>query len=142
MRVGNEFSFVRFEFKEKTPGNLPRAGDLACSVEVSCDGFQGTVDTVWFSREDIDSFLSQLKTFEETRRGLVSLSNMSTGSDHDPLRFEMRSSDELGHLAVSAEVTKISHTNAGLTPLTVSVSFPLEPEQLRVVETEFRKLFA
>ena len=48
----------------------------------------------------------------------------------DPLRVEMRCINDAGHLAVSAELTKVSYSSEGLPPLKVSVAFPLDSEQL------------
>ncbi len=141
MRVGDDHSFVQFDLKEKMPEHLPGGGDVACSIEASFDGFHGKVESVWFSREDISEFLSQLRKFEEARRGSVSLLNMSSKSDYTPLRFEILSVDEAGHLAVRAELVKVSYRDAALAPLKVSVSFPLDGETLSSTLIEFRKLF-
>jgi hypothetical protein len=54
----------------------------------------------------------------------------------------MRCIDEAGHLALNAELPKFSYSSEGLTPLKVSVVFPLDSEQLLLVVTDFRKLFA
>jgi hypothetical protein len=140
MRVGDQYAFVRFEFKEKVADNLPGAGDVGCSVEVSCDGFQGTVPSVWFSRAEIEDFLSQLKQLQEWQQRSVNLSNMSSQSDYNPFRFEILCIDESGHLVVNAELIKVSYRSEGLTPLKVSVGFPFDREQLSLTVTEFRKL--
>ena len=95
---------------------------------------------VWSAREDIVDFLYQLQKFEETRKGSVNLLNMSSQSQYNPLRFEIFSLDETGHLAVNAELTKVTYVG-GPTPLSVMIAFPLDGGELRSVELEFRKLF-
>jgi hypothetical protein len=141
MRVGNEQSFVSFEFKEAVPEHLPGGTDISCSVEVSCDGFKGKIESAWFSREDVDRFLSELRNLEETRKGSASLSNQSSRSEYNPLRFELFSIDETGHLAASAELLKGNPAGGSLRPLRVSVSFPIDAGCLVSMLVEFRKLF-
>lgn len=121
MRVGDEQSYVEFSFKEAMPEHLQGGTDIACSVEASCGGFRGRVETVWFSRDDINRFLSELSSLEERRRGSVSLANMSSGSEFNPLRFEIFSVDEVGHLAVGVYLLEASYVGGGLRPLKVSV---------------------
>src|SRR6185295_11999854 len=128
MRVGNEQSFVEFEFKQKEGEDSPRAGDVACSVSASCDGFGGQVSSVWFSPEDIEAFLKQLDELEKTRKGSASLSNLSSLSEYSPLTFEIFSIDNLGHLALRVELVKISYLVDALTPLRTSMSFRLDGE--------------
>lgn len=91
MRVGGEHSFVEFSSEESVPEHLPGGADIACSVEASCGGFGGRVGGVWFSRGDVNRFLSELRSLEETRRGSANLLNMSSRSEFDPLRFELYS---------------------------------------------------
>ena len=141
MRVGDEHSFVEFSFKEAMPEHLPGGTDVACSVEASCGGFRGRVETVWFSRDDINSFLSELRSLEERRRGSASLTNMSSESEHNPLRFEIFSVDGVGHMAVGAELLEASYVGGALRPLKVSVSFPVDAGTLASMVVGFRKLF-
>ncbi len=140
MRVGDEFSFVEFEFEEKIPQHLQGAGDVSCSVRVACDGFRGEIKSVWFAREDIIGFLSQLQNFEETRKGSVRLLNMSSQSQYNPLHFELFFLDETGQLAVNAQLSKVTYVGEPA-PLSVTIAFPLDGGQLKTVEMEFRKLF-
>ena len=141
MRVGDEHSFVEFSFKEAMPELLPGATDIACSVEASCGGFRGRVETVWFSRDDINSFLSELRSLEERRRGSASLTNMSSASEYNPLRFEIFSVNEVGHMAVGAELLEASYMGGVLRPLKVSVRFPVDAGTLASMAVDFRKLF-
>src|SRR3954469_9612437 len=106
MRVGNERLFVRFEFKEAVPEHLPGASDISCSVEASCDGSCIRIKSVWFSREDINRFLSELRSLEETRRGSANLVNLGSPSEDNPLRFEIYSIDNVGHVVVRADLSK------------------------------------
>jgi hypothetical protein len=141
MRIGDANSFVEFVFKEAVPEGVQGATDTSCSVEVSCNRFAGKVNSVWFGRSDIDRFLSDLQNFELVRKGSVSLVNMSSLSDDGPLDFEIFSVSSLGHLAVRATLRRITYVKE-LSPLTVSISFALDPGLLRQVLEDFRVFFA
>lgn len=141
MRIGNEQAFVSFEFEEAMPEHLPGGTDIACSVEASCGGFNGRIESVWFSREDINRFLSELRSLEESRKGSASLVNQSSPSKYDPLRFEIFSVDEVGHFAVRADLSKVNYVGGGLQPLKVSVTFPFDAGDLPSMLIEFRRLF-
>lgn len=141
MRVGNEQSFVAFEFQEAMPEHLPGGTDIAYSVEASCDGFRGRVESVWFAREDINRFLSELRSLEENRKGSASLVNLSSPSEYNPLRFEIFSIDTPGHFAVRADLSEVNYVNDGIHPLKVSVTFPIDAGDLPSILIEFRKLF-
>ena len=135
-------SFVEFRFKEAAPQHQADGTDIACSVAVSCDGFTGRVESVWFTRDDIKRFLSELEEFEAKRRGSVSLLNYSSPSDVNPLTFEIISVDSVGHLIVRAALLKIRYLNGELIPLRVWVSFAVDAGKLRSMVSDFRKLFA
>ena len=141
MRVGDAESFIDFEFKQKLAEQLSDSFDVNCSVQASSNGFSGSVKSIWFSPEDISEFLANLTKFERTRRGSVSLSNMSSPSEFNPLVFEISSVDSAGHLVVKLELLRISYVRDQLSPERMSVSFPLDGEQLGAVLIEFRKLF-
>ena len=141
MRIGDANSFVEFVLKEAVPEGVQGASDTSCSVEVSCKGFAGKVNSVWFARSDIDRFLSDLQNFELVRKGSVSLANMSSPSDDSPLYFEIFSVSSLGHLAVRATLRRITYVEE-LNPLTVSISFAFDPGTLRQALEDFQELFA
>src|SRR5215210_3264580 len=109
MRVGDEQSFVSFEFKESVPEHLPGGTDVSYSVEASCHGFGGRIESVWFTREDINRFLSELLRLEETRKGSANLVNLSSPSEDNPLRFEIYPIDSVGHFAVRADLSKYNY---------------------------------
>jgi hypothetical protein len=139
MRIGNAQSFVEFSLQETY--DLQGRADTSCSVEVSGNGFAGKVDSVWFAREDLDRFLSDLEAYEIQRQGSVSLLNMSSLSDYSPLRFEIFSLDQLGHLAVRTDLLKTTYIDSRLTPITISLTFGLDAGMLRSVLEDFRALF-
>ncbi|MCA1617535.1 MAG: hypothetical protein LC729_03815 [Acidobacteria bacterium] len=141
MKIGNEQSFIAFEFKEDLPEHLPSGTDIACSVEVSIGGFNGRIESVWFSREDINLFLSGFRSLEENRKGSVNLVNLSSPSEYNPLRFEIFSIDDIGHFAVRADLLKVNYVGDSIHPLKVSVSFPIDAGDLPSMLIEFRKLF-
>jgi hypothetical protein len=141
MRVGNEQSFVSFEFKEAVPEHLPCGTDVSYKVEASCHGFGGRIESVWFTPEDIIRFLSELRSLEETREGSANLVNLSSPSEDNPLRFEMYSIDSVGHFAVRADLSKYNYVGADIESVKVSVSFRIDAGDLPSILIGFRKLF-
>ena len=141
MRVGNERLFVRFEFKEAVPEHLPGATVISCSVEIYCDGSGGRIESVWFSREDIDRFLSELRILEGSRKGSANLANLGSLSGDNPLRFEIHSIDNAGHYAVRADLSKFNYLGEDIESLKISVSFSIDDGDLSPILIGFRKLF-
>ncbi len=141
MRIGNDDSFVEFDLDEVMPGSPAGETDIACSVEASCDSFSGRIKAVWFARDDMDRFLSELRRLEEKRQGSANLLNMSSQSEYNPFRFEIFSVDEIGHFAVSADLLKARYVGRALRSLKVCISFPLDAGDLPSILIEFRKLF-
>jgi hypothetical protein len=141
MRIGNDHSFVEFEVEEVMPVRPAGETDVACSVEASSDSFSGRVEAVWFARDDIDRFLSELRRLEEKRQGSANLLNMSSQSEYNPFRFEIFAIDEIGHCAVSADLLKARYVGGALRSLKVCLFFPLDAGDLPSILIEFRKLF-
>ena len=142
MRVGDEESFIEFEFSAREAEDSPRAGDVAFSVSASSNGFCGKVSSVWFSPEELEGFLNQLARLEKTRSGSASLSNLSSLSEYNPLVFEIFSVDKTGHLAVKVELVKISYRSDELIPSKVSMRFMLDGERFNSMLAGFRRLFS
>ncbi len=139
MRIENEGSFVKFEFKEFF--DLQGRHDVGCRIEVFCFGFAGEINDVWFSWEDINSFIEGLKAFDKTRKGAVELSNMSSGSEASPLEFKIFTTDRLGHLAVRATLRKLIYFKDSYEISTVSVVFEIDAGSLSSIIRDFKKLF-
>src|SRR5205085_328576 len=141
MRVGDEQSFVSFEFKEAVPEHLPGGTDVSYIVEVSCHGFGGRIESVWFTREDINRFLSELRSLEETRKGSANLVNLSSPSEDNPLRFQISYADNVRRFMVRADLSKYNYIGDDIESLKVSVGFPIEAGDILSILIEFRKLF-
>jgi hypothetical protein len=141
MRIGDEESFIEFELREVQPENPSGSEAVSCSVAASCGGFNGKVESIWFSSDDIDLFLSQFQKLEEKRSGSVSLTNMSSLSEFSPLRFEVFSIDDVGHFAVRADLLRVTYIADELRPLKLSICFPIDSGNFSSMLIEFRKLF-
>jgi hypothetical protein len=96
---------------------------------------------VWFSQDDTQRFLAELHELEVNRKGSVALLNLSSPSDYNPLRFEIFSTDDLGHLAVRSELLQVAYVADRMIPLCVSVAFALDAGDLHSLVVDFRKLF-
>ena len=141
MRIGDEQSFIEFVLEEVQSENPSGLEAVSCSVEAACGGFNGKVQSVWFSSDEIDSFLSEFQRLEENRNGSANLTNMSSVSASSPLRFEIFSIDEVGRFAVSADLLRVNDIADGLHPLKLSACFLIDSGNLPSMLVEFRKLF-
>jgi hypothetical protein len=139
MRVGNEYNFVDFEIVEVWTEYVP---STRCSVKASGEGFSGELKSVWFSQENLDSFLADLQALEEKRRGTATLLNMSSLSQYSPLRFQISSTSDTGDFVVRADLLKITWIDTDTSqPLKLSIWFTIAQEMFPSIVIEFRKLF-
>jgi hypothetical protein len=142
MQIKNESSLIEFEFTD----SVDFRHDVACRIKIFCDGFSGQVNSVWFSEIDINSFIKQLETLDETRKGSAELLNMSSGTSTSELDFLIFSIDSLGHLAVRATLRKQFYLSnaADLRAseiLKTTVAFEIDPSSLSSMINDFKKLF-
>ena len=141
MRIGSAECFITLDFAQSVPEGLPRSTDMACSVEASCRGFNGRVEHVWFARDDVHRFLTELRALEANRKGSVAFLNLSSPSDYSPFHFEIFSTNDLGHLAVRADLLQVHYVGDHMIPLRVSVAFDIDAGDLPSLVVEFQRLF-
>lgn len=139
MKIKNQDSFVEFEFKELS--NLQKRHDVSCRIKTFSDGFTGEINSVWFSDENIKSFIEKLEELEKNRKGLVELFNMSSGSDANPLEFKIFTTDNLGHLAIRPTLRKLIYFKDSYEISIISVVFEIDAGLLNLIINDFKKLF-
>ncbi len=142
MKIKNESSFIEFEFTDF----VDFRHDVACRIQVFCEGFGGTVNSVWFSEQDIKSFIGQIEELDKTRKGSAELLNMGSLTDTNELEFTVFSTDSLGHLAIRATLQKIFYLSnsadfRSFEILKTSVAFEIDPDSLNTIISDFKKLF-
>jgi hypothetical protein len=136
MKIEHENSYVEFEFKDL------HETDVACGVEVFCEGFAGRIETVWFSEDDIKSFFRQIEELDKIRKGSAELFNMSSQSNSSPFAFKIFSTNNTGHLAINISVQKLSfHLGNSVKSLKTSILFEIDPSLLPSIIKDFKKLF-
>jgi hypothetical protein len=139
MRIEHQGSFVEFEFKELI--NIQGRHDVGCQIKVLSGGFAGEINSVWFSGEDIESFIKKLEQFDKNRQGSAELLNMSSGTSTNPLEFKVFATDSLGHLAIRATLQKLIYFKDSYEISNVSVAFEIDPSSLPSIIRDFKKLF-
>lgn len=137
MKIERDNAFIEFEFEEY----IELRSDVDCRIEVFCRDFSGKVNSVWFSRNDINLFIQQIEDLDKTRQGKAELFNMGSQTEPNPLEFRIFSTDDLGHLAVQATLQKFSYLSHPVNTLKVTVSFEIDPSLLPSIIVDFRKLF-
>lgn len=68
-------------------------------------GFSGANKSVRFHRENIDTFLRDLRKLDTTREGIAALETMSP----DECRLRIQNSDQLGHLYLDVLISRYLH---------------------------------
>src|SRR5262245_60328361 len=79
----------------------PARGDVELLLGVSSSGYTGH-GFAWVGGEELASFVTQLATLEEHRRGSAELEGMSKGD----FLLRIASVDRKGHMAVSGRVSE------------------------------------
>ncbi|HEY6246744.1 MAG TPA: hypothetical protein VIX17_22510 [Pyrinomonadaceae bacterium] len=141
MPLGNDLSFVEITYREKEPEGSPGHGNVSYSVVASSNTFRGEIPSVWFSCENLDDFLRQLDQLNRTRNGSITLSNLSSLSEYNPLVLDIFSIDNSGHLGVKVRLFRLSYDWEEEEALKLSISFPLDNDRFAEVVAGFRKLF-
>ncbi len=139
MKIKNLDSFVEFEFKELSI--LQNRHDVSCRIKAASDGFIGEIDSVWFSCENIESFIEELYELNSNRKDLVELFNMSSGSDANPLEFRIFTTDNLGHLAIHTTLKKLIYFKDSNEISAISLVFEIDAGLLKLIINDFKKLF-
>jgi hypothetical protein len=142
MRISNDNEFIEFEFADF----VDFRHDVACHIKVFCDGFSGQVNSVWFSEQNINSFIEQLVNLDETRKGTAELLNMSSETDTSELDFLIFSTDSFGHMALRTTLRKRYYPPnyadlRAFETLKTSVAFEVDPSLLPSIIRDFKKLF-
>ncbi len=141
MRIKAVNSFLDFQFVAVELEHYP---SLALSIEVACEGFTGFLQEVWFRLSDLELFVRQLETLERSRQGEVRLIQMSDESEYCPFRLRIFSTDRVGYMAISAEMTRTSYigNHSLLFANKLSVTFEIDAGMLSTILQDFKEVFA
>jgi hypothetical protein len=105
---------------------------------VTCRGFSGHNQNIYFWNYELKAFSKQLKELEENRQGSVTLAAM--GGEAGDFQLNIFSTDKLGNMAVEANLRRVNYVADGYQPLTVSVAFEIDPVTLVEFAREFKAL--
>jgi hypothetical protein len=135
LRIGDQSAGIRFAFREAERERFP---SMAFDITVSCLGFSGQNDGVWFEKETLERFVKDLREFEKRRQGRVTLESIDNQSEYCEFRFELFSTGASGTMAVKAELLQVNYLGNGeLAPLKVSVAFDIDPGRLNDIIADF-----
>ena len=106
---------------------------ISVVASVTDGAFSGANPSVWIAVESLDSFLSELRSLERTRRGSARLEGMSPKE----LDLVIESVDGAGHCHLRYTISRMTFTAAGTSVHSVSGSFDLDSELLVSLLTDF-----
>src|ERR1044072_9524543 len=89
MPLGTDLSFLEITYREKETVGARGHGNVSYSLVASSNTFRGEIPSVWFSCENLDDFLRQLDQLNRKRNGSITLSNLSSLSEYNPLVLEI-----------------------------------------------------
>lgn len=110
-------------------------GSVQLAVRLVGYGFSGRHPNVWVSREDLRSFLADLRSLERSRRGEARLASMSP----DELSLHIRITDPAGHVRIDAAIWRI-HYGSDFEPAAVRLGFSFDPSRLPTILKSFERL--
>jgi hypothetical protein len=101
MRLGSAAEYVNLDISPRGPKERT-GGDVLVNVGVHCDGFAGNA-TQWVLAQAWDSFVTELRELERTRRGQAVL---ESDFGH-AFRLRLFSTDQAGHMAATGMIRYI-----------------------------------
>ena len=100
--------------------------------------YGGEQENVFFSNQDLEAFVEALQGFERIRHGEARLGSATPGE----CVLHFGALDRLGHVAVSASLSRDTFVRDRADRQTLAVSFELDPTRLPEVLRGFRRLAA
>jgi hypothetical protein len=79
-----------------------RDRDIRPKVSAAGNGFSGANPSAWFSRIEINRFITDLRALDESREGSATLETMSPGE----CVLKFRNFDKLGHLHLEVAIAR------------------------------------
>ena len=114
-------------------------GFVEVSIEAATRGFAWKSLDIDVQRGDLENFLVQLRQLEATRDGSAIFENSDVPEARE-LRLAVFSIDKLGHMALSIQLKKVQYVGGIYSPMTVDLSFEIDPSNLPYLVSEFAEL--
>lgn len=128
--IASQFASIKLFQKDTGPD-----GSVQVSVRLVGYGFSGRHPSVWISREDLHSFLADLRSLERSRRGEARLSSMSP----DDLSLHIRITDPAGHVRIDTAISR-TYYGSDFEPAAVRLGFAFDPSRLPAILASFERL--
>ncbi len=141
----DRLSYIELDFQgSSSEDDFKIAGrqDVNLSVEISCNGFCGQNDSVWFGQDEIQDFLKEMRILEKERKGAAKLVSLGFPSESTEFHLQICSIDHGGHFALQLDLQKIRYSSRHeLRPLKLSAGFELDSGDFANMIAEFETLF-
>jgi hypothetical protein len=125
LKIQEQDALLELEVAGSGAVNTPGHNDVRMNVSVRTAGY-AAADHCWVLRPDLERFLRELRTLDQTRQGQAVLVSVSPVG----LRLEFYSTDSAGHMAIRGQVGR-TDANGFLSQLRFGFTF--EPDKLSSV---------
>ncbi|MGY1511439.1 WapI family immunity protein [Aeromonas hydrophila] len=127
MKVGTNSEYIELESLEKNQKGGPCVGDIRVRVVLNLQAFSGAHNGIWFEFTEMNRFISDLKSLDETRVGSAKISSMSP----DEFMLEIRPSDSLGHIEMEVQLHRYQYSGVKNWPVYLKGGFFIESEDIK-----------
>lgn len=146
IRSDDHLSFIDLKFVQSLSDEAKRLtgrDDISLGIEVKCLGFSGRNEDIWFDRDVINNFLTDIKRMEEKRIGQAKLVSLGEPSENVEFQADFYITSLAGYAAVQFSLQKFLRLDHNETfPLKVSAAFDLDPGDLITMVSDFERLFS
>ncbi|HDX8592742.1 hypothetical protein ACK32U_06885 [Aeromonas dhakensis] len=127
MKIGSKKESLELDVMERNSKDSPCAGDIKLRVALNLQEFSGSYNGIWLEFTDMERFILDLKSLDETRVGSAKISSMSP----DEFILEIRSSDSLGHIEMEVQLHRYQYSGTQSWPVYLKGGFVAEPEYVK-----------
>ncbi|GER89027.1 hypothetical protein KDW_31890 [Dictyobacter vulcani] len=137
MRIQSEddLHFIRLTLQEVNVLYYP---SVRVQIEASAHGFSASMDSVWWSIDDMHVFLTDLVRLEQQRAGTAVLVSMSPSE----AILSFQSVDRVGHMIAKIDLTRSVFISSGAQSIDqhLSVAFDIDVSLLPTLIRSFEQL--
>lgn len=126
-------SHITFSLKEYIHKRL---SSLSCTIEISDNKFNGWNINVWFTLDELLSFIRKLETLDRTRRGKVSLNAMTS----EDFNITFVNYNNKGDIVIYYSLTNIRFNSDINLRNTLSGGFKIDSEFFFTILSNFKQL--
>ena len=134
--IGRDDEHLQLEAMEWVPAHHPMPGDVRVQVTLRLQDFCGSYSGVWLSKPELERFLKELESLEDSRKATARLDAVSPNE----FSLELRPYGHLGHFEASVLLGRHQFSGPSCWPTTLCGGFEVDPAGLPSILSGFRAL--